>query len=180
MLLRRILQRKAPFRSGRARSGTVETAVILGSANRGMQKAVATARRIAASDLPVLLTGESGTGKSVLAACIHAWSRRRERSFATISCTALTDHRVESALLGHPDGTMLGARHDAPCWPEAAFGGTLFLDEVSDVPRRLQGELVRLLADQHVEVADGVAVDARVIAATNRTLEAEVAAGRFR
>lgn len=180
VLLSRILQGKAPVRSGRASNKTVETSLILESANPAMQKAVATARRVAASDLPVLLTGESGTGKNVLATCIHAWSRRRAQSFATFPCTALADHLVESELLGHAKGTMVGVRHDTPGWLEAAFGGTLFLDEVCDVPRQLQGELLRFLADQHVGFADDVAVDARVLAATNRNLEKEVAAGRFR
>ena len=179
MLLRRILQGKATLRGGRAGSETVEPSFVLESANAAMQKAIATAHRVAASDLPVLLTGECGTGKTVLATCIHAWSRRRAQSFATISCTALADRLAECERLGHASGGI-GPWHDTPGWAEAASGGTLFLDEVCDVRRRLQGELFRLLADQHVGAPGGFALDARVIAATTHNLEAEVAAGRFR
>jgi len=178
VLLRRILQGRAAVRSGHGTGETFERSLILESANPAMQKAIATARRVAASHLPVLLTGESGTGKSVLAACIHAWSERRAGSFATLPCAVLADHLPESELLGQANGTI--ADRDTPGWVEAASGGTLFLDEVCDLPRRLQSELLRLLADQHVGSAEGVPVGARVIAATSRNLEAEVSAGRFR
>jgi two-component system, NtrC family, response regulator AlgB len=180
MLVRRILAGKMPLRSGGAGSETIATSFILESANPAMQKAIATARRVAASDLPVLFLGESGTGKHVLATCVHAWSRRGTRSFAAIPCTTLADQLLESELLPHPTGTVIGARHDTPGWLGAVSGGTLFLDEVGDLPRQLQGELLRLLAAQRAGSPDDPPVDARVIAATKRNLEEEVAAGRFR
>src|SRR4030095_3883553 len=147
---RRILQGRAAVRSGHAAGETVERSLVLESASSAMQKAIATARRVARSDLPLLLTGEGGTGKSVLAACIHAWSQRRAGSFATIPCAVLADYLPESELLGSANGTIADR---TPGWVEAASGGTLFLDEVCDLPRRLQGELVRLLADQHIGIA---------------------------
>jgi NtrC-family two-component system response regulator AlgB len=131
----------------------------------------------------VLLTGESGTGKPVLARQIHAWSQRRHAPFVTIACTTLAEHLLESELFGHVKGAFTGALKNKPGRVEAAEGGTLFLDEVGELPLELQAKLLRFLEEHRFERVGGTTtahVDARVIAATNRDLDAEVAAGRVR
>jgi two-component system, NtrC family, response regulator AlgB len=156
---------------------------VLESANPLMQRAIGTARQVAPSDAAVLLTGEGGTGKNVLARAIHAWSGRRSGPFVTIPCAALTDHRHGGSLLGHLRGASSGARTDTPGPVEAFQGGTLFLDEVGDLPRELQGPLLRLLTERSfasIGDPERARANMRVIAATHHDLEAEVAAGRFR
>jgi NtrC-family two-component system response regulator AlgB len=163
--------------------GALDAPVLLASASPPMAKAIATARRAAASDAGVLLTGESGTGKNVLAAAIHAWSPRAAGPFVTIACTTLAEHLLESELFGHVKGAFTGAWKDRPGRIAAARGGTLFLDEVGELPPHLQAKLLRFLQDHRIEPVGGnetLEVDTRVVAATNRDLEAEVRAGRFR
>ena len=160
-----------------------EPSPLLDSANATMQRAIATARQVATSDAAVLLVGESGTGKNVLAAAIHAWSRRAGGPFIAIPCTTLADDLLETELFGRVGGAFAGAWKDEPGRVEAALGGTLFLDEVGDVPLPLQGKLLRVLAERRLErvgAGDTIEVDARIIAATNRELDGEVRAGRFR
>jgi len=176
MLLGQTLERRASLRSG----GAAETSFVLKSANPAMAKVIATARRVAASDLPVLLTGESGVGKSMLATCIHAWSRRGTRAFATVPCTAVADHCPEAELFGNPIEGVIPSRQHLPAWREALSGGTLLLDEVDALPRQLQGDLLCLLATPRGGMRNGPTVNARVIAATTCNLEEQVAAGRFR
>ena len=182
-LLGRILEMRALRHETLAPQQAPEPSPLLDSANATMQRAIATARQVAASDAAVLLVGESGTGKNVLAAAIHAWSRRAGGPFITIPCTTLADHLLESELFGHVKGAFTGAWKDKPGRLEAAVGGTLFLDEVGDLPLPLQGKLLRVLAEQRFErvgAGDTIEVDARIIAATNRELDVEVRAGRFR
>jgi NtrC-family two-component system response regulator AlgB len=148
-----------------------------------MQRALATARQAATSDVTVLLTGESGTGKNVLAAAIHDWSPRRGGPFVKIACTTLSDHLLESELFGHVKGAFTGAWKDKAGRLEAAAGGTVFLDEVGDLPLELQAKLLRFLEEHRFERVGGsdtITVDARVIAATNRDLETDVQTHRFR
>jgi NtrC-family two-component system response regulator AlgB len=131
----------------------------------------------------VLLTGESGTGKTVLARQIHAWGNRRAGPFVTISCTTLSEHLLESELFGHVKGAFTGAWKDTPGRLEAAAQGTVFLDEVGELSPDLQAKLLRFLEERRFERVGGrttIEVDARLIAATNRDLRAEVEAGRFR
>jgi two-component system, NtrC family, response regulator AlgB len=142
-----------------------------------------TACTAASSDATILLTGESGTGKNVLARQIHEWSSRRDRPFVVVNCTTLSEHLLESELFGHMQGSFTGAIKDKPGRLEAANGGTVFLDEIAELSPALQSKLLRFLQDQRFERVGGeqtINVDARIIAATNRNLMQEIAAGRFR
>jgi two-component system, NtrC family, response regulator AlgB len=142
-----------------------------------------TACTAASSDATILLTGESGTGKNVLARQIHEWSSRRDRPFVVVNCTTLSEHLLESELFGHMQGSFTGAIKDKPGRLEAANGGTVFLDEIAELSPALQSKLLRFLQDQRFERVGGeqtINVDARIIAATNRNLTQEIAARRFR
>jgi NtrC-family two-component system response regulator AlgB len=170
-------------RENRSLRRALEEPVLLESASPVMQRALATARQAAGADITILLTGESGTGKNVLASATHAWSPRADGPFVTIACTTLADHLLESELFGHVKGAFTGAWKDKPGRLEAAEGGTVFLDEVGDLPAELQGKLLRFLEAHEFERVGGretIRVDARIIAATNSDLEADVRAGRFR
>ena len=109
------------------------------------------ARRVAPTDAAVLIRGESGTGKGVLARALHAWSRRADGPFVTVSCPSLSPELLESDLFGHVQGAFTGAVRDAAGKVAAAEGGTLFLDEVGDLPPPLQPKLLRFLQDRKYE-----------------------------
>jgi two-component system response regulator AtoC len=170
-------------RDNRALRSGLEAPALLESQNAATRRAVETARQAADSDVNVLLLGESGTGKNVLARAIHAWSPRRAGPFVIISCTTLAEHLLESELFGHVKGAFTGAWKDKPGRLDSAAGGTLFLDEVGELATPLQVKLLRVLQEEEVRPLGETkprAVDVRVIAATARQLDAEVAAGRFR
>jgi NtrC-family two-component system response regulator AlgB len=142
-----------------------------------------TAQRVAASDSVVLLRGESGTGKTVLARWIRAHSRRADRPFITVHCPMLSTELMSSTLFGHCKGAFTGAVADAVGKVEEAESGTLFLDEVGDLSADAQARLLRFLNDRTYERlgdAHERKADVRIMAATNRILEEEVMAGRFR
>src|SRR5262249_2802347 len=142
-----------------------------------------TAARAAASDAVLLLRGESGTGKTVLARWIRRQSRRPEGPFATVHCPMLASDLMSSALFGHKKGAFTGAVADAVGKVEEAEGGTLLLDEVADLTADAQARLLRFLNDrtyERVGEARERRADVRLIAATNHDLEADVQAGRFR
>jgi NtrC-family two-component system response regulator AlgB len=144
---------------------------------------IETAHQAASSDAIILLTGESGTGKNVLARQIHEWSPRRKFPFVTVNCTTLSENLLESELFGHMRGSFTGAIKDKPGRLEAANGGTVFLDEIAELPLNLQTKFLRFLQDELFERVGGdrtIKVDTRIIAATNRELTREVAAGQFR
>jgi DNA-binding NtrC family response regulator len=139
--------------------------------------------RAAASPFPVIVEGESGSGKELAAQAIHARSPRRGRRFCAINCAALVDDLVEAELFGHARGAFTGASTDRPGLFEDAGGGTLFMDEIAELGARVQAKLLRVLQEGEVRrVGESLVrkVDVRVVAATNRPLAGEVAAGAFR
>ena len=148
-----------------------------------MQRVLELAKKSAASDSTVLLLGESGTGKSVLARQIHRWSARASEPFVTVSCPSLSRDLLESELFGHMKGSFTGAF--ATTWGKvaAADRGTLFLDEIGELPLEIQPKLLRLLQEREYERVGEAKVrlaNVRVIAATNRDLKEAVARGAFR
>jgi NtrC-family two-component system response regulator AlgB len=161
----------------------VEERPFLQSQSPAMRRLLQDAERVASSEAAILLTGESGTGKNVLAKQIHCWSRRRERPFIVINCTTLSEQLLESELFGHVKGAFTGAIKDKPGRLEAANGGTVFLDEIADLSPPLQAKFLRFVQEQNFErvgSGDIIHIDARIIAASNRNLMAEVTAHRFR
>jgi NtrC-family two-component system response regulator AlgB len=155
----------------------------LRSEDQEMQAALALAFRAASSEATVLLCGESGTGKGVLAREIHARSPRVGRPFVTVHCPSLSGELLESELFGHARGAFTGAVQETEGRVAAAAGGTLFLDEIGDLPAGVQPKLLRLLQERAFERVGETrtrTADVRIVAATNHDLKAEVAAGRFR
>jgi len=139
--------------------------------------------QIAPSDATVLIMGETGTGKEIVARHIHHLSARRRQRFLAVNCGALTDTLIESELFGHEKGAFTGAHSGKAGWFEAADGGTLFLDEIGDLPLRLQVKLLRVLQEGEVVrvgARQPIRVDVRLVVATNVLLTEAVAAGRFR
>jgi len=139
--------------------------------------------RIAPTDLTVLITGETGTGKELASRAVHRRSRRSEGPFVVFDCGAAPENLVESELFGHKRGAFTGAVEARPGCFELAHGGTIFLDEIGELPLDLQPKLLRVLEQREVRRVGGTKithVDVRVVAATNRKLRDEVAAGRFR
>ncbi len=151
--------------------------------NPAMEEVLAKSRLVAAGDAAVLIQGESGTGKELLARAIHAASPRRDRPFVAINCAAIPEPLLESELFGHVKGAFTGAVRENRGLFQAADGGTLLLDEIGDMPPALQVKLLRVLQEKQVRPVGGmqhIPVDVRVISATHRNLEVEMAAGNFR
>jgi DNA-binding NtrC family response regulator len=139
--------------------------------------------QVAPFDTSVLLLGETGTGKEIMAACIHNLSPRKGKAFVKVNCAALPATLIESELFGHEKGSFTGAIDKRIGKFEQANGGTIFLDEIGEMPVDLQVKLLRVLQEKEIEPVGGkssVKIDVRVITATNRNLEKEVAEGRFR
>jgi transcriptional regulator with PAS, ATPase and Fis domain len=139
--------------------------------------------RAATSPFPVLIQGESGSGKELVAKSLHRSSPRRARPFCCVNCAALPDDLVESELFGHTRGAFTGAGQDRPGLFEEAHTGTLFLDEIGELSGRAQAKLLRTLQEGEVRrVGENVPrrIDVRIVAASNRDLSEEVASGRFR
>jgi DNA-binding NtrC family response regulator len=146
-------------------------------------EAIHLAQKTAAQEAPVLITGESGAGKEVIAAAIHRWSPRERETFVPINCSALPDTLLESELFGHRRGAFTGALSDKEGLFQVASSGTLFLDEIGELPLSGQAKLLRVMETGEFRPLGQTALrrtGARVVAATNRDLEAEVKAGRFR
>lgn len=148
-----------------------------------MQELLEIIERVAATDANILITGESGTGKEVVAHAIHRGSRRAERAFQVIDCTAIPETLFESVLFGHARGAFTGAVQDQPGLLSQADGGTVFFDEIGELSSSLQAKLLRVIQEQTftpVGKTTPLRVDARFICATHRDLELEVNTGRFR
>jgi NtrC-family two-component system response regulator AlgB len=155
----------------------------LDSSDPRLQLVLEQGRQVAATDAVVLIRGESGTGKGVLARAIHGWSRRSAAPFVTVSCPSLNAELLESTLFGHARGSFTGAVADTEGKVAVAEGGTLFLDEVADLPVLLQPKLLRFLQERRYERVGETrtrTANVRLITASNRDLESAVANGAFR
>ena len=152
-------------------------------ASAALRKVFTLIERVSATDVPVLVEGESGTGKEMVARAIHNNSNRRKRRLVSVNCAAIPENLLESELFGHVRGAFTGADRERKGLFQAADGGTLFLDEISDMPARMQVDLLRALQEKMIRPVGGqrdIAVDVRVIAAANRPLADVVKAGTFR
>ncbi len=148
-----------------------------------MGKTVALAAKLAATDSPVLIYGETGTGKELMARFIHERSRRNGKPLKAINCGAIPENLIESELFGHEKGSFTGATQRTIGLFEAATGGTVFLDEIGELPLSLQVKLLRVLQDSEIVRVGGtenIKTDVRIVAASNKKLEDEVAQNRFR
>ncbi len=166
----------------RKESGETQFSDMIGY-DSGLKSLVKIARRGAQSDLPILITGETGVGKEVLARAIHGESIRCCHPFIAINCAAIPAQLVESTLFGHVKGSFTGAITDALGKFREAEGGTLFLDEIGELPLDVQAKLLRVLQEKEVEpvgAGKSVPVNVRIISATHRTLKDEVSSGHFR
>jgi two-component system response regulator GlrR len=151
--------------------------------NPAMESVLADTHAAAASEASVLIQGESGTGKSLLARALHAASARYGRPLVAINCSALPEQLLESEWFGHVKGAFPGAVHEHAGLFQSAQGGTLFLDEIGEMPLALQAKLLRALQERKVRAVGATQAfdtDLRVVSATHRNLRAEIAAGRFR
>jgi two-component system response regulator AtoC len=185
LVLRRTLDSRATGRAGPRLGpdgdGDALAAPITLSA--AMERVWGLAERVADTDVPVLLVGESGVGKDVVARRIHALSHRADKPFVKINCAALPGELLESELFGHEKGAFTGAHAEKPGKFELANRGTIFLDEIGEMDPRLQAKLLQVLQDEEFYRVGGkrsLRVDARVLVATNRDLESEIQAGTFR
>jgi len=180
-LRQRDLKLKVHDLEGRLREAAPETD--LESESPKLRAVIDVARKAAASDAPVLLRGESGTGKSVLARWIHSLSPRSRHPFVVINCPTLSEELLTSELFGHAKGAFTGAVRDQPGKVEGAEGGTLFLDEIGDIPPALQAKLLRFLEAKEFErLGENKTrrANVRTVAATNRDLEEQMRKGLFR
>jgi two-component system, NtrC family, response regulator len=148
-----------------------------------MQEVFTAIRKVATTDVPVLILGESGTGKEMAALALHRRSPRKDGPFIAINCSAIPETLLESELFGHEKGAFTGAHVQRPGRIETAAGGTLFLDEIGELPPPLQVKLLRFLQESRVQRVGGrqeIEIDARVVTATSTDLKEAMAAGRFR
>jgi two-component system nitrogen regulation response regulator NtrX len=139
--------------------------------------------KVAGTPARVLISGENGTGKELVARTLHEMSRRRTATFVEVNCAAIPEELIESELFGHVRGAFTGAVADRRGKFEAADGGTIFLDEIGDMSLKTQAKVLRVLQEQTMEAVGGttsIKVDVRVVAATNKDLQAEIRGGRFR
>lgn len=153
------------------------------SCSQAGRRLLAMAQRVAMTRAPILITGETGTGKELMARYIHRFSANEGAPFVAVNCAAIPEQMLESILFGHERGAFTGAASAQPGKFELANGGTLLLDEVGELPLALQAKLLRVLQEQRVErlgARKDIELDVRIIAATNRDLAVEVAEGRFR
>jgi DNA-binding NtrC family response regulator len=151
--------------------------------SEGVKRAVGETQRVAQTEATVLLLGESGTGKELFARAVHHLSERRDKPFVAINCAAIPETLIENELFGHERGAFTGASDRRQGKFELASGGTVFLDEIGELPLAVQGKLLRAIEEKVIDRIGGrapVAVDVRVVAATNKDLKTAVERGEFR
>lgn len=155
---------------------------ILGN-SKAIKDAISLAQKVSTTDVPVLLTGETGTGKEVFAQAIHQKSGRKDRSFVAVNCSSFSKELLESEMFGHKAGSFTGAMKDKKGLFEEANNGTIFLDEIGEMAFDLQAKLLRILeTGEYIKIGDTkpTKVNVRIIAATNRDLQKEIKENRFR
>ncbi len=165
---------------GRGADGTLVNVIV---ADPAMQRLYRLVERLAAGGISVLLLGETGVGKEIVAEAVHRLSPRADKPFLRLNCAAFTETLLESELFGYEKGAFSGAVQSKPGLLETAQGGTVFLDEVGEMPLSLQAKLLRVIEERRVMRVGGLKdrpIDVRFVAATNRDLQGEIAAGRFR
>lgn len=184
MLIQKVLERHSLKREVRHLRSELDARYATIVAESSAMKAIVTEAKLgAASDVTILLQGETGTGKELLARSVHRWSGRRNKPFVVVNCAALPENLLENELFGHERGAFTGATHTQEGKIEVAEGGTVFLDEIGDLPLALQCRFLRLLQDKEFHRVGGthqIRVDVRFIAATNKDLPRAVAQGTFR
>jgi two-component system, NtrC family, nitrogen regulation response regulator NtrX len=181
--LRNVLERKGLSRSVEVLRSEVEARHEIVGRSFQIRQVLERLERVAPTDARVLVTGENGTGKELVARALHRLSRRRERAFVEVNCAAIPSELIESELFGHMKGSFTGAVQDRPGKFEQADGGTLFLDEIGDMSMAAQAKVLRALEEGKVTRVGGQKprqVDVRVVAATNKDLEEEIREARFR
>ncbi|HEY0783017.1 MAG TPA: sigma-54 dependent transcriptional regulator [Thermoanaerobaculia bacterium] len=177
------LERGRLARELRELSARLERAEPLLGVSAGLQRLKNELKTVAPSDSRILILGENGTGKELVARQIHRLSRRAQAPFVEVNCAAIPEELIESELFGHVKGAFTGAAADRPGRFEQADAGTLFLDEIADMSMKTQAKVLRVLQEQRFERVGGtttIRVDVRVLAATNKDLEEEIRQNRFR
>lgn len=182
-LREQVLNQPAMHVLARRTNGAYQSDIALVGRSAAFIEVMKQVGRVAATNLPVLLTGESGTGKEVVASALHRHSRRAGQPFVAVNCGAIPSELIESELFGHVKGSFTGAERDRRGLWEEADGGTVFLDEITETTPAFQVKLLRALQEGEIRRVGSnqtTRVDVRVIAASNRDVEQEVEAGRFR
>jgi len=183
LILRNALQQRGLLEENARLRGEVESRHEIVGRSFGIRQVLERVERVAPTDARVLITGENGTGKELVARAIHRLSPRAEDPFVEVNCAAIPSELIESELFGHMKGSFTGATEDRAGKFELADGGTLFLDEVGDMSLAAQAKVLRALQEgviTRVGGAKSISVDVRVIAATNKELPEEIREGRFR
>jgi two-component system, NtrC family, response regulator AtoC len=183
MALREQLLNRPQRLSLRRRGGAHDSDIDLVGRSHAFIEVMKQVGRVAGTNLPVFLTGESGTGKELVASALHQHSGRADRTFVAVNCGAIPAELIESELFGHTKGSFTGADRDRRGLWEEADGGTVFLDEITETTPSFQVKLLRVLQEREIRRVGSNQtrrVDVRVIAASNRNVEEEVRAGRFR
>jgi two-component system, NtrC family, nitrogen regulation response regulator NtrX len=181
--LRNVLDRKGLSESVEALRSEVDARHEIVGESYQIRQVLERLERVAPTDARVLITGENGTGKELVARALHRLSKRRDRTFVEVNCAAIPSELIESELFGHMKGSFTGAVQDRPGKFEQADGGTLFLDEIGDMSMAAQAKVLRALEEGTVTRVGGQQprkVEVRVVAATNKDLEREIQEGRFR
>src|SRR6187399_1686653 len=183
LVVRNALRQRRLEDENRALRARVDRTRTMVGESQGMRQLREQVAMAAPTNGRVLIYGENGTGKELVARTVHALSRRRNNAFVELNCAAIPEELIESELFGHVRGAFTGAVADRRGKFEAADGGTIFLDEIGDMSLKTQAKVLRVLQEQTLEAVGGTArirVDARVLAATNKDLQAEIRAGSFR